>query len=329
MSDRRVPVRSRLKIAGLLALALSSVMAAHAQTAAQAQTASNTQTRLAFDFFDPLAPTVTVEDILEHRSRAGAVAEAQRDASLRASRSCMAQAPAAPAAPAAVADAASAVPAVREDLKNKSVMELAQLYKERPDPDVAAALQWKATQGAAPARPGAVSPGSPAAGARPSLDQRLLQLMERQGRSAQPAVQECLAAAERQSENRQGEPNTEFYLPGFDTAIAAIRDGRARSVALDLYAYQFLLPEKDGKPVDFKSPPTGRLARYNVVAQAGPHGHAAVPLDKAYVASRKPDREHWPEPPASQPTPPAPPEQAKPKPTLLQKLRDLAGTVKP
>jgi hypothetical protein len=271
--------------------------------AAQSWESMMRSAKLAVDHFDRLAPTVTAEDVLAYRSRLGKESEARRNASLKASRACM-QGASVPGPPETAA--VPPLPPARADLRSKSLMELARLYQERPDADVASAIQWKALNESGAIRSAPLPSG--AAGAQ-SADLQMLGMLQQQGRAMQPKVQECLKAAE-QHGNADEQVLDEYYAEGFDRAIDLLRRGRAAAVTVDFFSNLFSVPEKDGQTVPLKQPATGRLLRYNVVLGGGPYGRMAVPLKQASATSRKPDLEHWNDLPEYEP--PAEPDRRKP-----------------
>jgi hypothetical protein len=283
------------------------------------------------DAHDPAAPTVTIEDILAFRDRAGRAAEAERTASLRASRECMQAAPGAPVTPVAGAATGSRAPAspgsgrTRAELEAMPFEELAMLFSQTQDPEVAAVVRQRATEmsrGGSTTMATVASPTqqpvSPPVAVGTSPEQRQLRLLgQQQAVAASPGSQDCLARAG--TERSPEDPLRAFWGEPFSAAIAAISKQGARTAMVDL--------------ADLTYPPGAAVGiidrgrRFNVVPRADPLSAQARSLAEAWDRSRHHQGAPWPAPDV-QVQAASPAEATRRKPSLLDRAKAMQELLK-
>jgi hypothetical protein len=265
--------------------------------------------------FDPAAPTVTVEDIEQYVNTRGRKAqaratEARRDEGLRLTRECAAKRGKPAVVPAPGQDATQTI---RPDLRNKSLLELAEMYRLQPDDEVAAALRAKAAESSPGAGVPARSPPSiPPPPGNTAIARQMQEALDLQLAGADPAVQACMEEANRRTQDVAPKLNL-YDSEVFEQAAKLLRQGRAKSVLVDAL----------GREGNFG--PAHRAQRFNVVLRGAEFADRAVSLDDAIFASFRADGQAWQDPP------PVAAETPRRKPSgtdLLKGVREALDKVK-
>lgn len=238
-----------------------------------AMAASTVPQRYLYGWFDPAAPTITVDE-MEREQQSHRQREARRDdastrraaESERMSQACYDAAGAQPA-PAATPSMPAPPPTdtVRVDLRGLPLEELARRYQETRDPAIEAAIRQRVAADAAARQAPAGANPLPALGQTPGIDPRMAEPMRRAALANDPRVQECLRRAERHGDVVQ--PEVERNFVDLDAELLRpLRDGRTDTMVYD-YATE------------------AGLRRINVVLTSSPHAAQAVPMATAMQRS--------------------------------------------
>ncbi|MFT3953187.1 MAG: hypothetical protein QM722_01880 [Piscinibacter sp.] len=202
-----------------------------------AMATSSVPERRLYGWFDPAAPTITIDE-MERQQQLHRQREAQRDEAStrrsaeaeRMSQACYdaastRQAPAAtPSMP-----APPAADTVRADLRGLPMEELARRYQDTKDPAIEAAIRQRVMADAAARQAPAAPSPLPMLGQVPGVDQRVAEQMRRAALANDPQVQACLRRAEQHGDVVQ--PEVELNYFSLDAGTAAPVARRAHRLA--------------------------------------------------------------------------------------------------